>query len=858
MNSAGVIRADGHARVHIGDSYSTIHNCAGSPAETDTAKVRTEFLQRLYTSPYEDRKNRNPKRASGTCEWFTAHPLFQNWLRETSALLWVSADPGCGKSVLAKYLIDNFLPPSASRTTCYFFFKDDFDDQRVLEGALCCILHQIFTQNPGLLTDEILENFKEGDRLFASFSKLWGMLIGATEMHKNGEIICVLDALDECVDQTRLANALTEHYSKGKGTSTLKFLVTSRPYLRIQREFQDLKESQPTIHLSGESQEEVDKIAHEITIVIQQRIEELGKRLQISNEERERLKDELAAVVNRTYLWVYLVFAVIEEAVFLTKGDLRTSIRNLPKTAEEAYDNILRKSHDPENARKILQIIVAADRPLLLTEMAAVLAFRKESHRCHEDLDRDILSPDRLYTAIRETCGLFVVVQDDQVYLLHQTAREFLVQSSPKSSGIRSPSLEWKHTLNLKQSHRLLSEICIRYLLLADFERPVRKRRKSHNTSRFLFLNYAACNWADHYRQARNRLSTDMKPLAMQLCDTSSPFCSCWLKVYGEKQMQDPAFPRKLSTSLLIASFFGLESLVNPILQENESSLDRTSAYDKRTALSWASERGYHSIVQLLLDRVPKPMVFLRDRCLLLYPTIVNQTDEFDRSPLWYAAANGHQIIVQKLLKKGAKVDIRDLNNLTPLSWAIHYGYSGIVALLLEKGARDAKSNDLEARDRLGDIPLIKAAEQGNEAAVKLLLGRDVNVNGPNRRGRTALMRASLRGHDSVIELLLDHNANVDASDRSGWTALMWAAKRRHESIVKLLLDHDANINISDKMGRTALIYAAKKGQESIVKILLDHDANVNVKDLYGWTALMYASKHGHKSVVKLLRDNGG
>ncbi|KAI0860610.1 hypothetical protein F4860DRAFT_503931 [Xylaria cubensis] len=592
MNSAGVIRADGHASVHIGDSYSTIHDCADSRrhlAEADKAKIRIEFLQRLYTSPYEDRKNRNPKRANGTCEWFTAHHLFQNWLRETSALLWVSADPG----------LDELLPPSASRTTA-------------LEGALCCILHQLFTQNPGLLSDKILDYFEEeGNHLFTSFSKLWDTLIEATKPHKNGEIIC-----------TRLAKALTEHYSEGKGTSTLKFL--------------DLKQSQPTIHLSGEGQGEVDKIAHEINIVIQQRIEELSKGPQIGKEEKEILKDELASIRHRTYLWVHLVFAAIEDAIFLTKGDL----------LEEAYDSILRKSHDPDKAKKILQIIVAADRPLLLTEMAAVLAFRGETHRCHEDLDRDILSLDRLYTAIRETCGLFVVVQDSQVYLLHQTAREFLVQVSPDLLGVRCSSLEWQHTINLKE-----------YLLLADFKKPAKERRLqgSGDRSGFVFLDYAASNWTDHYRQAYNTLGTDLEILAMQLCDTSCPSCSYWLQVYGERRMQDQAFPCELPTSLLIVSFFGLDNLVNLVLKEKKTSLETTGAQNGRTALSWASEKGYHSIVQLLLDRVPKPIVILRDSLLSSFSTIVNRTDRLGRSPLWHAAANGHQIIPSYLKKSRDK-----------------------------------------------------------------------------------------------------------------------------------------------------------------------------------------------------------
>ncbi|KAF4620145.1 hypothetical protein G7Y89_g14675 [Cudoniella acicularis] len=38
-------------------------------------------------------------------------------------------DPGCGKSALAKYLIDSVLATTESRTACYFF-KDDFKDQR--------------------------------------------------------------------------------------------------------------------------------------------------------------------------------------------------------------------------------------------------------------------------------------------------------------------------------------------------------------------------------------------------------------------------------------------------------------------------------------------------------------------------------------------------------------------------------------------------------------------------------------------------------------------------------------------------------------------------------------------------------
>jgi hypothetical protein len=111
----------------------------GEQKESAQKAKKLQLLKKLYTSSYRDCKDRNPKRLDGTCEWFTNHPPFRNWQEsKTSSLLWVSADPGCGKSVLAKYLVDIMLPSTKSRTTCYFFFKDDFEDQRSAASALCC------------------------------------------------------------------------------------------------------------------------------------------------------------------------------------------------------------------------------------------------------------------------------------------------------------------------------------------------------------------------------------------------------------------------------------------------------------------------------------------------------------------------------------------------------------------------------------------------------------------------------------------------------------------------------------------------------------------------------------------------
>ncbi|RAQ51836.1 hypothetical protein AFGD_006012 [Aspergillus flavus] len=114
------------------------------------------------------------------------------------------ADPGCGKSVLMRYLVDELLLNMTERTVCYFFFKDDFSDQLSATSALSVILRQLFITQPQLLQDAVLDKLEtDGDKLVQSFSDLWSIIVSASANSKAGEIICILDALDECQDRDR-------------------------------------------------------------------------------------------------------------------------------------------------------------------------------------------------------------------------------------------------------------------------------------------------------------------------------------------------------------------------------------------------------------------------------------------------------------------------------------------------------------------------------------------------------------------------------------------------------------------------------------------------------------------------------
>ncbi|KAF2473981.1 uncharacterized protein BDR25DRAFT_312139 [Lindgomyces ingoldianus] len=685
-----------------------------SSAALGRAEKEIKFLKSLKTSPYQDRKDRNPDRVPGTCDWFVSHKVFRDWQEsKSSRMLWVSADPGCGKSVLAKYLVDSVLPITESRTVCYFFFKDDFEDQRNVVSALCCILHQLFKQKRTLLSDTILDQFDiEGETFTSSFSDLWQTLINVAKDENAGEIICLLDAFDECEDQGRsqLAQKLCGLYGIPRDFN-LKFLLTSRPYAEIRRSFQPLKSpGLPMIHLSGESDDEIKKISQEIDVYIRARVQDIEARLMLSYHEKELLLKKLSRISNRTYLWVYLTLDLIQSDIDIDKARIHEATSQLPKTVDEAYSRILSKSCNPDKARKILHIIVAAARPLTLKEMTLALALQ-ESHRYYGDLELE--AEDRFHEKVRDICGLFVTIIHSRLYLLHQTVKEFLVQNDTTNppKGVHM-DLKWKHSLRPQESHRILTEICIWYLLLEDFEnRPLGEDGSlSQYAQDHTFLDYSAKNWAAHFRELPIKVQGAMTQSILRICEMSSPRCLTWFRIYWTSTNTD--FPRGFS-NLMIVSYFGLSTAVKHLLKMDGIDLNTQDDTYRRSALSWAAGRGFDAVVKLLItDSNIGRRAF---RLLFGKKAEIDSVDRYGRTPLSYAVWIGNVAVVKLLIKAGARADLKDEIGGTPLSYAVCNGYKEVIELLL-KGDTQADLEDIS------NELMFSAAKKGHEDVVRLLL----------------------------------------------------------------------------------------------------------------------------------------
>ncbi|KAJ5490400.1 hypothetical protein N7453_011225 [Penicillium expansum] len=873
------IRVIDSEKLHTGmeESKSQLHDIRKDTRETQTMildqeirkkeesqkKKWNKFLDALSTSRYEDNKDRNQDRIEGTCEWSTSHPLFNGWRNsERSSLLWLSADPGCGKSVLAKYLIDHVIPTTEGRTTCYFFFKADSTEQRSIASALRALLHQLFTQKPILreMNPWIPERFAtDGGLLTDSFSALWEILTKVST-NGDGEVSCVLDALDECAesDRPQLTQALDKFYRRdilgSKGI--LRFLITSRPYVHIQREFQLLKDTLPTIHLSGEDGVEADKIEQEINLVIHKRVDETAAKLILEKHEQSFLQNELLMIPNRTYLWVTLIFDAIENSLRYTNKRVQEMIKSLPKTVDEAYERILSRSPDEREARKLLHVVVSASRPLTVQEMRVALGLSL-GNRQIEDLD---LEPEaRFATTVRNLCGLFVTIVDSKIYLLHQTAKEFLVPrsvpaefihiqgASPNSLCQSSHGVEnvnygrsvWKHSFLPVESNRVLLEICMSCLLLNTFEQEFWEFRGliSFGDEHVLLL-YSSENWTLHFRNAQLAKGSYLLPFARELCQPKSQRLKTWLKICsGYSKLEIP------TTELMVASQFGLEPIVEMLLETGYPDIDKEDPNLRRTPLSVAAEGGSQIVVKMFIDAGTRQL---------------NLSDsKTGTTPLMWAATRGNIEVVKLLLDQASiAVDIPSFDYRTPLSYAAENGHEEIVGLLLDKGANP---DELEWAPF---PPIAYAAQNGHVGAFKRLLKTTINLAFQSKTGDTLLSMAAEGGHVPVVEmLLLTPNVNPDCRNFCNFSPLLLAAQSGHLQVVRLLTEtHSVDLDVKDQLyDRTPLFWAAINGYEQVLEHLVEAGAK-DVECAGRWprrTALSYAAEEGNETVTKLLLETG-
>jgi ankyrin repeat protein len=683
-------------------------------------------------------------------------------------------------------------------------------------------LHQLFTLQPHLLRHALPFWEKNREKIQQEVENLWHILIAAMSDPASVNTICVFDALDECrrSDQKQLVGKLQQYYAKHRRSppkSWLKFLVTSRPYDEIEEDFQPIIESFPQIHLRGE--EENDLIHDEISLVVKIQASELGKQLKLKAATEARLEKALLEMEHRTYLWLYLA---IDDIRTMFKNSLRPdqeTVPLIPKSVYEAYGKILDRvtPGQEEIVKTILYIIVGARRPLTIIEMAMALGVATAPHA--RRAEEASLEPEGLREKIRRLCGLFVFIKDSRIYLIHQTAREFLINEVPGS-------LSHKWYLQPTDTEILLTRICIQYLLMDDL---VGKRREAHLES---LLEYSAQNWADHFRLVSSP-TTKLVASVVQLYNHTTERLNLWFPIFWKAVMSYRVRPRM--NALHLSAFNGHDVVISKLITDGKSVINERDS-EGATALQWASLRGHSKSVQQLLEKGAE---------------VNAQGGEYGNA-LQAASSGGHVEIVQRLLEKGAEVHAQGGFFGNALQAASSRGHVHIVQRLLEKGAK------VNTKGGIYGNALQAASEGGHVKIVQRLLEKGAKVNAQGGRYGNALQAASSGGHIEIVQRLLEKGAKVNAEGgRRYGNALQAASSRGHVEIVQRLLEKGAEVNAEGGEYGNALQAASEGGHVEIVQRLLEKGAKVNAQGGEYGNALQAASFRGHIDIVQRLLEKG-
>lgn len=147
----------------------------------------------------------------------------------------------------------------------------------------------------------------------------------------------------------------------------------------------------------------------------------------------------------------------------------------------------------------------------------------------------------------------------------------------------------------------------------------------------------------------------------------------------------------------------------------------------------------------------------------------------------------------------------------------------------------------------------IKAAREGNLAALEKAYAEGAAVNRSDREGNTALIWGGARGSIPVLSFLFTHGAENHAENALGNNALMQAIAARHEDAAAFCLKHNFNMAAVNHDGQTAFAMAAAKDLTVLMDDMAARGADANAPDAKRQTPLMIAAADGRLRALENL-----
>ncbi|KAK2038165.1 WD40 repeat-like protein [Colletotrichum somersetense] len=387
----------------------------------DRSEQDTKFLADLRSTDPRDDKRRIERTKGGllrdSYRWILDHDDFRRWRDDDqSRLLWIKGDPGKGKTMLLCGIIDELEKlPAGTRTLSYFFCQATDARLNNATAVLRGLIYQLLDQEPSLIGRVRKKYDHAGKKLFEdanSWDALSKMLISILEEPSMQNAYIVIDALDECeADLSQLLHLIIQLSS----TSRTKLIVSSRNKPGIQDK---IRATETQTRLLLELKENAQHVSQAVNTYITQCVSMLAQ-LEGDTLLQDQVQQKMQRKADGTFLWVALVVQELRET---QSWDILEVIENIPAGLDELYGRMMGqiqrlRRKDPELCRSLLSTVTVAYRPLHLDELRALA-----------DLPPNISSMRQHVVAVTAMCGSFLTIRDDVVYLVHQSAKDFLTK----------------------------------------------------------------------------------------------------------------------------------------------------------------------------------------------------------------------------------------------------------------------------------------------------------------------------------------------------------------------------------------------------------------------------------------------
>jgi len=445
-------------------------------------------LQNLrVTDPRDDKKRIEDTKGGlleGSYRWILENSNFQRWRDdEQIPLLWIKGGPGKGKTMLLCGII-NELNKSMTKTDQLSYFFCQVTDSRLNNATamLRGLLYFLIDQQPSLIShirkkyDQAGQSVFEDANAWFALSDIFTNILQDTNLKMT---YLVIDALDECVVDLPKLLDLVVHTSAS--SVRVKWLVSSRNEMHIE---QKLRCVDAKARLSLELTQNVEQVSRAIDVYIDNKLSHIES-LQ-DDGLRVQVRDILRQKANGTFLWVALVVRELEN---LESWDPLQVVEEAPSGLYQLYDRKMNQiqqlqQKNSEICRLLLSTACIAYRPLYLAEIGSLCG-----------LSGQVSVLIRNVTTIADMCGSFLTVRDDQVYLVHHSAKDYL---SVKMRDAVFPSQSGIHYDIFFRSLKLMSSVLKRdiYGLVAPGF-PIDKVQAPVDDP-LAIVRYSCVHWVDH------------------------------------------------------------------------------------------------------------------------------------------------------------------------------------------------------------------------------------------------------------------------------------------------------------------------------------------------------------------------